>query len=149
MIDPRSLSVDLRRQVRLLEDDLRGRVGRPGTDDAERLRAEYEQAVRAARTGSTWSAWRDERLTQIAVAWVLGTVFVRFSEDNDLLAASPKLAGPGGEAIVGAVDAQARYSAAEQGQPIEIGCCPPLKQSPRNQPGDFCSIVDTTRCTSS
>ncbi|MGH4021345.1 MAG: BREX-2 system adenine-specific DNA-methyltransferase PglX [Pseudonocardiaceae bacterium] len=115
MIDPRSLSVDLRRQVRLLEDDLRGRVGRPGTDDAGRLRAEYEQAVRAGRTGATWSAWRDERLTQIAVAWVLGTVFVRFAEDNDLLAASPKLAGPGGEAIVGAENAQGRYSAAEPG----------------------------------
>lgn len=115
VIDPRSLSVDLSRQVRLLEDDLRGHVDRPGTNEAGRLQGEYEQAVRAGRTGATWSAWRDERLTQVAVAWVLGTVFVRFAEDNGLLATSPKPAGATGEAIVGAEEAQVRYYAAESG----------------------------------
>lgn len=38
--------------------------------------------------------WHDEPLTQVAVAWVLACVFVRFSEDNGLVEV-PKLAGPG------------------------------------------------------
>ena len=35
----------------------------------------------------SWQAWRDDRVTQAAVAWVLTTVFVRFCEDNRLLEA--------------------------------------------------------------
>ncbi|MET8974379.1 BREX-2 system adenine-specific DNA-methyltransferase PglX [Streptomyces sp. NPDC004539] len=60
---------------------------------AGRLRAEYDQAFKLGRTGATWSAWLDERVTQVAVAWVLGTVFVRFCEDN-LLIPEPYLTGP-------------------------------------------------------
>ena len=37
------------------------------------------------RTAMSWQAWRDDRVTQAAVAWVLTTVFVRFCEDNRLL----------------------------------------------------------------
>lgn len=40
-----------------------------------------------------WSAWQDAQLTQIAVAWVLGTVFLRWTEDNGLI--EPVLSGPG------------------------------------------------------
>ena len=39
----------------------------------------------AGRTASSWQAWRDDRVTQAAVAWVLTTVFVRFCEDNGLV----------------------------------------------------------------
>jgi hypothetical protein len=60
---------------------------------AGRLRAEYDQAFKLGRTGATWSAWLDERVTQVAVAWVLGTVFVRFCEDNRLIP-EPYLTGP-------------------------------------------------------
>jgi hypothetical protein len=60
---------------------------------AGRLKAEYDQAFKLGRTGATWSAWLDERVTQVAVAWVLGTVFVRFCEDNRLIP-EPYLTGP-------------------------------------------------------
>ncbi|MES5821516.1 BREX-2 system adenine-specific DNA-methyltransferase PglX [Streptomyces sp. RG80] len=63
---------------------------------AGRLRAEYDLAFKLGRTGATWSAWLDERVTQVAVAWVLGTVFVRFCEDN-LLIPEPYLTGPDAE----------------------------------------------------
>nr|WP_225320741.1 BREX-2 system adenine-specific DNA-methyltransferase PglX [Streptomyces luteolifulvus] len=63
---------------------------------AGRLRAEYDLAFKLGRTGATWSAWLDERVTQVAVAWVLGTVFVRFCEDNRLIP-EPYLTGPDAE----------------------------------------------------
>ena len=43
--------------------------------------------------------WREDRVTQVAVAWVLGTVFVRFCEDNDLIE-YPVIAGPGDRVAV-------------------------------------------------
>ena len=77
------LTSDLSRQVLLLEDDLRPRV----ENDAETLaqwQAEHHRVSR--RTAASWQAWRDDRVTQAAVAWVLTTVFVRFCEDNALVA---------------------------------------------------------------
>lgn len=78
------LTSDLQKQVLLLEDNLRTRV----QDDAERLatwKTEHAEAVKRQRTSSTWMEWRDDRVTQAAVAWVLTTVFVRFCEDNALV----------------------------------------------------------------
>ncbi|MDH2407260.1 BREX-2 system adenine-specific DNA-methyltransferase PglX [Streptomyces chitinivorans] len=60
---------------------------------AGRLRDEYDQAFDIGRTGATWSQWLGERVTQVAVAWVLGTVFVRFCEDNRLIP-EPYVTGP-------------------------------------------------------
>jgi hypothetical protein len=60
------------------------------------LRAEYDQARKLGRTAATWNSWLDERVTQVAVAWVLGTVFVRFCEDNRLIP-EPYLTGPDGD----------------------------------------------------
>ena len=40
------------------------------------------------------NAWLEDRVTQVAVAWVLGSVFVRFAEDNGLIE-HPYIAGPG------------------------------------------------------
>ncbi|MFF0622966.1 BREX-2 system adenine-specific DNA-methyltransferase PglX [Streptomyces sp. NPDC004296] len=99
---------DLRKQVSILEDDLRAR------SDAEevyreRLSAEYEKAYEAGRTAATYEAWRDERVTQIAAAWVLGCVFVRFCEDNGLVA-RPWLAGIG-ERLKDAEDHDAAFFA--------------------------------------
>ena len=48
------------------------------------LEAEYRAARDAGRTGDTFLVWRNGALTQAAVAWVLGCVFVRFVEDNGL-----------------------------------------------------------------
>src|SRR5439155_11440316 len=60
----------------------------------EPLRSEWASAREANRTASAYEPWREELLTQVAVAWVLACVFVRFCEDNDLVEA-PWLSGPG------------------------------------------------------
>ncbi|MEU9867389.1 BREX-2 system adenine-specific DNA-methyltransferase PglX [Actinomadura sp. NPDC048021] len=92
MIDRKALLIDLKKQVQALEKDLSHQVEElPETK--VRLRAEYDQAFKLGRTAATWNSWRDERITQVAVAWVLGTVFVRFCEDNRLIP-EPYLAAP-------------------------------------------------------
>ncbi|WTB27452.1 BREX-2 system adenine-specific DNA-methyltransferase PglX [Streptomyces virginiae] len=67
-----------------MQEDQADRV-RLAESGAGRLRAEYDRARELERTAATWNAWLDERVTQVAVAWVLGTVFVRFCEDNRLI----------------------------------------------------------------
>ncbi|MEX5635550.1 BREX-2 system adenine-specific DNA-methyltransferase PglX [Parafrankia sp. FMc2] len=92
MIDRVALLKDAKQQVKVLEKDLRAQVDALPEVGA-RLRAEYDRAFKVGRTAATWSAWLGERVTQAAVAWVLGTVFVRFCEDNGLIG-DPYLAGP-------------------------------------------------------
>jgi hypothetical protein len=80
-----ALTIDLQRQVLLLENDLRARL----EADAERegqWKQEHQRAMEKERTAASWVAWRDDRITQAAVAWVLTTVFIRFCEDNALVA---------------------------------------------------------------
>ncbi|MEU2975852.1 BREX-2 system adenine-specific DNA-methyltransferase PglX [Streptomyces hirsutus] len=92
-LDRTRLLKDLQAQARLLEDDLRRRTDdEPEFRDA--LRVEYDKAVAAERTAAMYETWRDDRVVQIAAAWVLACVFVRFSEDNGLIA-DPWLSGPG------------------------------------------------------
>ncbi|WP_175412583.1 BREX-2 system adenine-specific DNA-methyltransferase PglX [Streptomyces sp. TRM64462] len=92
-MDRAAFVVGVRKQVRALEADLRQR-----SEDVDRyrggLRAMYERARASGRTAATYGAWRDEHITQGAVAWVMGTVFVRFCEDNTLID-RPFIAGPG------------------------------------------------------
>ena len=76
-----ALLKDAKQQVKVLEKDLRAQVDALHEGEA-RLRAEYDRAFKVGRTAATWSAWLGERVTQAAVAWVLGTVFVRFCEDT-------------------------------------------------------------------
>ncbi|HUZ54490.1 MAG TPA: BREX-2 system adenine-specific DNA-methyltransferase PglX [Streptosporangiaceae bacterium] len=79
------LTSDLQRQVLHLEDDLRARV----MADAElqgRWKQEHLRALEKGRTAASWTAWRDDRVTQAAVAWVVTSVFIRFCEDNALVA---------------------------------------------------------------
>ncbi|MEU8799783.1 BREX-2 system adenine-specific DNA-methyltransferase PglX [Spirillospora sp. NPDC048819] len=93
MIDRKALLADLKKQVGTLEGDLRERAA----DDAEthaRLYGEWQKARTANRIAATYESWLDDRVTQAAVAWVLGTVFLRFCEDNGLIE-MPFLAGPG------------------------------------------------------
>jgi hypothetical protein len=85
VIDRKALLDDLKQQVKAVETDLGKQVKTLGDDVGARLRAEYERARKLGRTAATWNSWLDERVTQVAVAWVLGTVFVRFCEDNHLI----------------------------------------------------------------
>ncbi len=100
MINSKKLLADLQSKktsrstmVKLLEDDLRKRCDAEPEVDTP-LKERYEAAKAQKRTALTYKAWRDDELTQIAVAWVLGCVFVRFMEDNELVE-TPKLSGPG------------------------------------------------------
>ncbi|MFF4037414.1 BREX-2 system adenine-specific DNA-methyltransferase PglX [Streptomyces sp. NPDC001816] len=95
MIDRKALLDDLKQQVKAVEADLGKQVKALG-EVGVRLRAEYDQARKLGRTAATWNSWLDERVTQVAVAWVLGTVFVRFCEDNRLIP-EPYLTGPDGD----------------------------------------------------
>lgn len=92
MIDSQLLLEDLKVEVTKLEDDLRARCDAQADVDAP-LKAQYEAARAQKRTALTYKAWRDEELTNVAVAWVLACVFVRFLEDNDLVE-TLFLAGP-------------------------------------------------------
>lgn len=78
------LTEDLKKQVLVLEDDLRRRV-----DEVPEFREEWQrthrQATEKERTAWSWTQWRDDRVTQTAVAWVLMSVFIRFCEDNALV----------------------------------------------------------------
>ena len=80
-----ALTADLQRQVLLLEDDLRDRVAADPKVEG-RWKQEYQRAFDKERTAASWTAWRDDRVTQAAVAWVLTSVFIRFCEDNALVA---------------------------------------------------------------
>lgn len=93
------LLADLRGQVAELEGDLRVRAsakygGEEGAQNEARLRAEHRDALDAQRTAAPYESWLEGQLAQAAVAWVLGCVFVRFAEDNELIE-WPFLAGPG------------------------------------------------------
>lgn len=66
------------------EDDLRARCEAQLDVDAP-LKAQYEAARAFQRATLTYQPWRDGELTNVAVAWVLACVFVRFPEDNDLV----------------------------------------------------------------
>lgn len=79
------LTAELRAEVLTLQDDLRERLARLPETLAE-WKDEHKRAVAQRRTGQAWLQWSEDRITQAAVAWVLTTVFVRFCEDNDLVA---------------------------------------------------------------
>jgi hypothetical protein len=91
VIDRKALLDDLKGQVKAVEADLGRQV--KVVPEGEKLRAEYDRARKLGRTAATWNSWLDERVTQVAVAWVLGTVFVRFCEDNRLIP-EPYLTAP-------------------------------------------------------
>ncbi|GAB2811488.1 BREX-2 system adenine-specific DNA-methyltransferase PglX [Actinocorallia aurea] len=102
----RTLVSDLRKQVTALVDDLRTTSD---TDESlrSRLTTEHQRARTAQRIAVNYTDWREDRLTQIAVAWVLGTVFVRYCEDNELID-QPWISGPG-DRLADAEDHHAQY----------------------------------------
>ena len=81
MADSQALLADLQREVTKLEDDLRSRCDAEPTFDAP-LKARYDEARARSRMALTYKAWREEGLTNVAVAWILACAFVRFLEDK-------------------------------------------------------------------
>ncbi|MEU6155932.1 BREX-2 system adenine-specific DNA-methyltransferase PglX [Actinosynnema sp. NPDC047251] len=100
-LDRSTLLADLQKQVLILENDLREQVDREPEVMAD-LTARHE----AALTSATLGTFIGEQVTQAAVAWVLGTVFVRWSEDNKLI--RPMLSGSG-DRLAEAEDAQGAF----------------------------------------
>lgn len=93
MIEPAALLADTKALVRTLVDDLRASTA-SDPDAAEVVEREYARAQGAGRTALARAEWAEGLYAQVAVAWVLGAVFVRFCEDNGLVS-EPLLAGPG------------------------------------------------------
>ena len=88
-----SLLKDLQVLLKKLEDDLIDRS--TSTEIPEigmRLRSSYEQAKKAQHTAQSFEEWRSLSVAQVAAAWVLSCVFVRFLEDNQMIE-PPSLAG--------------------------------------------------------
>ncbi len=104
-LDLPRLQSELARLVKALHDDLRQRCDEQAAVNAP-LQAEYEEARRAERTSESFTAWRETYLNQVAVAWVLATLFLRYLEDNGMLD-EVWLSGPGGRRN----EAQERYTA--------------------------------------
>jgi hypothetical protein len=107
-VSQKQLLADCQRQLKLIEADLKAQASAlPALDAA--LRAEYEAAREAKRVGDAFEIWRSEQATKAAVHWVLGTVFVRFLEDNELF--DPVLAGEGDRGRLAEAAEQAFYAA--------------------------------------
>ena len=87
------LLADLQTLLRRLEADLLER-SEAMIPVKEVLRGEHQRARTAERTAQSYEAWRSDYITQMAAAWVLSGVFVRFLEDNRLID-PPRVAGPG------------------------------------------------------
>jgi hypothetical protein len=84
MVDIKTLLPELKEQVGLLVEDLLVRATRDAGLDAG-LRQAFMQIEKGGRTAQAYEVWREDYLEQVAVAWVLACVFVRFLEDNRLI----------------------------------------------------------------
>lgn len=94
MIDRVALLATLKPLVGEMEDSIRERAMETA-EVAEHLEREHHRAVVAERTAMSLEEWREGEITQAAVAWILGCVFVRFLEDNGLIDRA-LISGPGG-----------------------------------------------------
>jgi SAM-dependent methyltransferase len=93
VIDRTQLLADLQTVLRKLEADLLERSEEMPEVSAV-LTGEHRRARQADRTAQSYEDWRSDYITQIAAAWVLSCVFVRFLEDNRLVD-PPRIAGLG------------------------------------------------------
>lgn len=108
--NPAALAAELKRQLVMLESDLRSRTRESHADRV--LRSRWE----AALTDATYESWQDEQITHGAAAWLLGTLLLRFCEDNDLIEA-PYVAGPGDRLRL-ASEREARFLRANSGATV-------------------------------
>lgn len=84
MVDIKTLLPELRKLVGELTEDLIARCTSDSTINAG-LKEAFEQIEKGGRTAQAYEVWREDYLDQVAVAWVLACVFVRFMEDNHLI----------------------------------------------------------------
>ncbi len=84
MVNIKTLLPELRMLVTDLAEDLLARSTADDKIDAG-LRDAFRQIEKGGRTAQAFEVWRDDYLDQVAVAWVLACVFVRFMEDNHLI----------------------------------------------------------------
>jgi SAM-dependent methyltransferase len=91
--------------LKALEKDL---LARAKTERVEAgLKAAWEDEQKAGQTGLGFDPWRRERVTQLAVAWILSVVFVRTLEDRGYV--DPRVAGATAEALRAAEDREALF----------------------------------------
>ncbi len=91
--------------LKALEKDL---LARAKTERVEAgLRAAWADEQKAGQTGLGFEPWRRERVTQLAVAWVLSVVFVRTLEDRGYV--DPRVAGATPDALRAAEDREALF----------------------------------------
>jgi len=84
MVNIKTLLPELKELVKELDEDLLARaIGKPEIDAG--LREAFTQIEKGGRTAQAYEVWREDYLDQVAVAWVLACVFVRFMEDNHLI----------------------------------------------------------------
>jgi hypothetical protein len=84
MVNIKTLLPDLKELVGELAEDLLARSTENAEIDAG-LRQAFQQIEKGGRTAQAFEVWREDYLDQVAVAWVLACVFVRFMEDNHLI----------------------------------------------------------------
>ena len=84
MINTKALVPELQKQVEFLTADLLTQSNEVPEIGAF-LRGEFAVERQAGRSARGFEEWRDDMLEQVAVAWVLSCVFVRFIEDNHLI----------------------------------------------------------------
>jgi hypothetical protein len=91
--------------LKALEKDL---LARARTERVEAgLKKAWEEEQKAGQTGLGFDPWRRERVTQLAVAWVLSVVFVRTLEDRGYI--DPRVAGRSPDALRAAEDREALF----------------------------------------
>lgn len=92
MINAAKLLADLKRLRKSLDADLRVTHATGKKRDA--VQAEWREAFDLGRTRDPFEVFLDGALDQSVVHWILGCVFLRFLEDNQLVD-RPFLSGPG------------------------------------------------------
>ena len=80
----KTLLPELKKQVTLLAEDLLKRVSADAKLNTG-LKEAFQQIEKGGRTAQAYEVWLEDYLDQVAVAWVLACVFVRFMEDNGLI----------------------------------------------------------------
>lgn len=84
MVDVKRMLPELRALVAMLAEDLLHRATSVASIN-EKLQGAFHAIRESGRTSQSFEEWREDYLDQVAVAWVLACVFVRFIEDNGLL----------------------------------------------------------------
>lgn len=91
--------------LKALEKDLLARAKSERVEAG--LKKAWEDEQKAGQTGLGFDPWRRERVTQLAVAWILSVVFVRTLEDRGYI--DPRVAGASLDALRAAEDRETLF----------------------------------------